>query len=73
MAKYYAYKEGLKAVFLKVFPEVGRVAAACRKAGISPSTFYRWNREDLNFHEQYMVSEDRLMRQFMDKNFGKVI
>lgn len=70
MEHYYGNKHELKATFLAIFKEIGVIAPACKKAGISTSTFYRWynNPEDIfsqDFNEateQCLETHGKLLR-----------
>lgn len=43
------HKEHRKQPFVEAFRHLGMIAPACKKAGISRSTFYRWFLEDSDF------------------------
>ena len=46
---YYGNKYELKPRFLEALREIGVISPACKKAGISKTTFYRWVAEDGDF------------------------
>jgi hypothetical protein len=46
---YYGNKTQAKPRLIEAFKEIGVIAPACKKAGISRTTFYRWINEDGSF------------------------
>ena len=46
---YYGNKTQTQPLVIEAFKEIGVIAPACKRAGISRTTFYRWLNEDGNF------------------------
>ena len=64
---YYGHKHELRHVFLNILKEIGVISPACRKAGISKSTFYRWVKDDPEFEEEVMVAMEKAYKKHGDK------
>jgi hypothetical protein len=50
-------KRRAQAVFLEAFAQSANVTAACRKAGISRETIYRWQEHDATFSLRFKQAE----------------
>ena len=71
MEHYYGNKYELMDVFLNFLKEIGVIAPACKKAGISRSTPYRWLDKEEN--DDFRQKFDEAINIAYEKNKEKIL
>ena len=68
---YYGNKHDLGDVFISAFKEIGLITIACKKAGITRSTFNRWKNDETEwgdvFSQKYYEAVGEVCERLGDK------
>ena len=63
---YYSNKYELKPILLNILKDIGIITPACKKAGISRTTFYRWMADDGDFSADVFGAMDMAIEKNRD-------